>query len=246
MTTIEAGTAIGVEHGPDRLRAIAIHEAGHAVTSYLWDKNSEATRLTIKMRGSSHGHLQLTEKEEQFGIHWRSEFMSDLTMTLGAMAAEYAFYGENGNGVGGDLQSVTALAASMVGQSGMGPEPFQLSGTFADETEEQTRERIEKRFERIGLQIMNRTASGGGISASPMGSVLSDRDKRANAAMIIGQAFVRAYNTIQANREGMEHIASVLLEKREMYGDEVVHLLDQSNLRLPSYDLLDEKTWPVL
>jgi ATP-dependent Zn protease len=246
MTTIEAGTAIGVEHGPDRLRAIAVHEAGHAVTSYLWDKNSEATRLTIKMRGSSHGHLQLTEKEEQFGIHWRSEFMSDLTMTLGAMAAEYAFYGENGNGVGGDLQSVTSLAASMVGQSGMGPEPFELSGTFADESAEESRERVEKRFEKIGIQIMNRTASGGGFAANPMGSVLSDRDKRANAAQIIGQAFVRAYNTIQANREGMEHIVTVLLDKREMYGDEVVHLLEQSDLKLPQYDLLDEKAWPTL
>jgi ATP-dependent Zn protease len=246
MTTIEAGTAIGVEHGPDRLRAIAIHEAGHAVTSYLWDKNSEATRLTIKMRGSSHGHLQLTEKEEQFGIHWRSEFMSDLTMTLGAMAAEYVFYGENGNGVGGDLQSVTALAASMVGQSGMGPEPLMLNGTFADESPEETRERIEQRFEKIGLQIMNRTAPVGGFAPSPFASVLSDRDKRANAAQIIGQAFVRAYNTIDANRAGVEHITGRLLEKRELYGDEVVRLLEESNLKLPEYDLLDEKTWPTL
>jgi len=246
MTTVEAGTAIGVEHGPERLRAIAIHEAGHAVTAYVWDSNAEATRLTIKMRGSSHGHLQLAEKEEQFGIHWRSEFMNDLTMTLGAMAAEYAFYGENGNGVGGDLQTVTALAASMVGQSGMGPEPFELNGTFADESTEQTRERIERRFQKIGNQVMNRTAPAGGMTPSPYASVLSDPDKKGNAARIIGQAFVRAYNTVQANREGIEHITAVLLDKRELYGDEVVRLLEQSGLRKPEYDLLDEKSWPVL
>jgi ATP-dependent Zn protease len=246
MTTIEAGTAIGVEPAEDQLRATAIHEAGHAVTSYLFQENSEATRLTIKMRGRTHGHLQTTEKEERFGIHWRSEFMADLTTTLGAMAAEYVFYGENGNGVGGDLQSVTSLAAMMVGASGMGPEPFTLEGTFADESPEETHERIEKRFEKIGLQLMNRTASGGGMAANPIGSVLGDRDKRANAAQILGQAFVRAYNTIEANRAGVEHVTSVLLDKREMYGDEVVHLLDESNLKVPHYDLLDDKTWPTL
>ena len=198
------------------------------------------------MRGRTHGHLQTTEKEERFGIHWRSEFMADLTTTLGAMAAEYVFYGENGNGVGGDLQSVTSLAAMMVGASGMGPEPFALNGSFADESPEQTHERIEKRFEKIGLQIMNRTASGGGMAANPIGAVLGDHNKRANAAQILGQAFVRAYNTIEANKTGVEHITSVLLDKREMYGDEVVNLLDESNLKVPAYDLLDEKTWPTL
>jgi ATP-dependent Zn protease len=247
MTTIEAGTAIGVEQATDQLRATAIHEAGHAVNSFLYQENSEATRLTIKMRGSSFGHLQTTEKEERFGVHWRSEFMATLTMIVGAMAAEYAFYGENGNGVGGDLGSVTNLSAMLVGQWGMGPEPLDLQGrTYADETEEQTRERIEKRFEKIGLQLMNRTAVGSPTAPNPIGAVLGDPTKRATAAQMLGQAFVRAYNTAQANRAAIEHITDVLLEKRELYGDEVIRLLEECNLHKPEYDLLDEKTWPIL
>jgi hypothetical protein len=247
MTTIEAGTAIGVEQGTEALRATAIHEAGHAINSFLYQDNSEATRLTIKMRGSSFGHLQTTEKEERFGIQWRSEFMATLTMILGAMAAEYAFYNENGNGVGGDLGSVTTLAANLVGRWGMGPEPIDLQGrSFADETPEETHERIEKRFEKIGLQLMNRTAVGGPTAPNPIGAVLGDPTKRSNAAQMMGQAFVRAYNTAQANRAAIEHITSVLLDKRELYGDEVVRLLEESNLKKAEYDLLDEKTWPVL
>ena len=35
------------------------------------------------------------------------------------MAAEHVFYGENTNGVGGDVQSATAQAALMVGASAM-------------------------------------------------------------------------------------------------------------------------------
>ena len=31
MTTVESGTAVGVEYVPEETRAVAIHEAGHAV-----------------------------------------------------------------------------------------------------------------------------------------------------------------------------------------------------------------------
>ena len=46
----------------------------------------------------------------------------------------------------------------MVGAAGMSPLPLDLKGkTFADETEEQTHERVLKRFEDIGLRLLNRT-----------------------------------------------------------------------------------------
>jgi ATP-dependent Zn protease len=170
--------------------------------------------------------------------------MATLSMILGAMAAEHVFYGENTNGVGGDVQSATQIAAWMVGASGMAPEPVRFEGSFADETREETEERIAKRFEKIGVQIMNRT--GGAMSADPVSGVLGDRDKRAMAAQILGQAFVRSYNFILANKPGIEHIADALVEKRELYGDEVTHLLRESNLKVPEYDLLDESAWPKL
>jgi hypothetical protein len=66
------------------------------------------------------------------------------------------------------------------------------------------------------------------------------------AAQILGQAFVRAYNMILANKPGIEHIAQTLVDKRELYGDEVVHVLEDANLKVPEYDLLDEKAWPTL
>lgn len=46
----------------------------------------------------------------------------------------------------------------MVGGAGMGPQPIDISKLkFADENEEQTRQRVMNRFERIGLTLMNRT-----------------------------------------------------------------------------------------
>ena len=46
-----------------------------------------------------------------------------LIMTLGAMAAEHVFYGENSQGVSGDVASATATAAAMVGDLGDGARP---------------------------------------------------------------------------------------------------------------------------
>jgi len=140
MTTIESGTAVGVEYIPDETRQVAIHEAGHAVAAHMFMKDAESTRLSIRMRGNSLGHHQALEKEERFG-RFRSEEMARLVWTLGAMAAERVFYGENSNGVGGDVQSATTQAAFMVGASAMGPERVDVT-PLDDETEEQARERV--------------------------------------------------------------------------------------------------------
>ena len=123
MTTLEAGTAVGVEYIPEESRAVAIHEAGHAAAGHAYLKGAESTRLSIRMRGGALGHHQALEKEERFS-RFRCEEFARLVWALGAMAAERVFYGENSNGVGGDVMSVTAQAAYMVGASAMGPEPF--------------------------------------------------------------------------------------------------------------------------
>ena len=243
MTTIESGTAIGVESVPDELKATAIHEAGHALASHVYQKNLEATRLSVKMRGGSLGHFYGIQQEERFS-RWRSDDIATLTMLLGAMAAEHVFYGENTNGVGGDVQSTTGLAAYMVGASAMAPEPITITRTFDDATEDETRERIMRRFEKIGVQIMNRTGGGGPFQADPIAGVLSDRDKRAMAAQIIGQAYLRAYHLMATNKPAVETIANTLVEKREMYGDEVVRLLKSLPVTMPEVDLLEEETWP--
>ena len=51
----------------------------------------------------------------------------ELIHDVGAMAAELAFYGENSNGVGGDMAQATWLASSMVGGAGMSPLPDRKS-----------------------------------------------------------------------------------------------------------------------
>jgi ATP-dependent Zn proteases len=245
MTAVESGTAIGVQYVEHETRATAIHEAGHAAAAHIYRPDLESSRLSIRMRGRSLGHHQSFQREERFS-EWQSEAMGNLIHTLGAMAAERVFYGENTNGVGGDLSSATSNAAWMVGTSGMGPDHIDLHGVkFDDETEDETRARIMERLEKIGLTLMNRTRGGGYVS-DPVASVLNDRFKRAYAAQILGQAYVTAENFIAANRDAVERIAQAVIDKGELYGDDLVGLLDRQNLKKPELDWTKEETWPQI
>jgi ATP-dependent Zn protease len=246
LTTVESGTAINVEYVPEETRAVAIHEAGHAIASHVYLPGVESTRLSIRKRGASLGHHQAFSKEERFSS-WRHEQFGGLVHTLGAMAAERVFYGENSNGVGGDVRSVTAQAAVMVGIAAMGPEPVEIpAGWVTHEEAEKKRARIMERYERIGSQIIGRAGHGSMAEGSPIPGILSDREKRTMVAQLLGQAYVTAYNLVDANRAGVERIADVLIEKREMYGDEVVELLDSVEPRKPHVDPLREDSWPAV
>jgi cell division protease FtsH len=238
MTTVESGTAINVEYVPEETRAVAIHEAGHAIAAHAYLKGAESTRLSIRSRGGSLGHHMAMQKEERFSS-WRSEEMARLIWALGAMAAERVFYGENSTGVGGDVQAATDRAAWMVGACGMAPEFVELR--CDDESEDEARERVMKRFQRIGTQIVNRTGSGQMEAA-----VLHDASQRAMVEQMLGQAYLAAHHLIENNKDAVEHVADALVERRELHGDEVVHLLQAQHLELPEVDLLAESAWPRL
>ena len=240
MTTVESGTAVNIEYPEEDTRAVALHESGHAAASHVYMKGSESTRISIRMRGESLGHHQAAEQVERFS-QWQSDQMATLIWGLGAMAAERVFYGQTTSGVGGDIQTVTRLAALMVGAAGMGPEPLDLDAGGLDSKEE---ERVLRRLEEIGLKLMNRTGSIQDHDVAA--SVLSDRDKRRIAAQIVGQAYVIAHNFVLQNRTGIEKIADEVVARREIYGDELVALLEGANLKPAKIDLLEEASWPTL
>jgi hypothetical protein len=134
----------------------------------------------------------------------------------------------------------------------MGPERVEVNGArFKGNgrprrlTADEQRAEIMRRFEEIGVHIMNRTNTGG-MDHNPIAPVLADRDKRKMVAQILGQAYMKAHHLIEHNKDKVEHIANVVMEKKEIYGDELVKLLDDAKLEIPEVDLTDEKVWPVL
>ncbi|WCB94671.1 hypothetical protein DSM104299_03409 [Baekduia alba] len=245
ITTIESGTLQKIDYVAHMSRAVAIHEAGHAVAAHVYYPMLVSTRLSIRKRGSSLGHHQGYYNEERFDILWRHEKVSDIVWGLGAMAAEHVFYGENSTGVGGDVSGVTATAAEMVGFAGMGPVPVDLSHLDfdSDEAREHAEERYMKRFERIGERIINRSR-GMRESGDAVATILMEPYKRREAACILGQAYMTALCLIRHNRDKVAYIAEVLVERKELFGDEVLTLLEQAELEAPTIDITDETIWP--
>jgi ATP-dependent Zn protease len=162
------------------------------------------------------------------------------------MAAEHVFYDQNTTGVTGDVQAATSKAALMAGIWAMGPEPVSFKQGMGRVQEGEARERVMDQLEQLGLKIMNRMSLAGGMSADPINAILSDPDKRRTTAHLLGQAYIAAYVTMMQNREQVERIADVLVERGEMHGDEVVELLEDVGIRRPRIDYLDEGTWPKI
>jgi hypothetical protein len=132
----------------------------------------------------------------------------------------------------------------------MAPEPIELNGSgngrVTKATLDKRRDEISKRLEQIGTQIMNRTGDGGPLGHDPLSGVLNDRDKRSSAAQLLGVAYVNAHGLILQNKAAVEQIADALVEKRELFGDELVEILESAKLKAPKLDLTKEEAWPVL
>jgi len=236
ITTVEAGIDAGLTYMPDEARSIAIHEAGHAVTGHVFMKGHTSTRLTIRPRGWSLGQHAMGEVDERYS-RWRHEKFADLVWSLGAMASEYVFYGESTTGVGGDIHAATTQAALMVGTWGMAPR-VPAVGSPEEEAE------VMARYEALGTRLMNRAYEPRGDRSSAIAATLDDDAKRAMVAQFLGQAFATAYWFVRHNRDATARVADALVERREMYGDEVVGLLESLSLTMPDVDPRDEAQWP--
>ena len=106
MTTVESGTAVGVEYVPEETRAVAIHEAGHAVASHVFLKGNESTAsrsecaedrsaITKRWRKRSASASGAARRWETSSGHW-ARWLPSTSSTA-----------RTSNGVGGDLQHAT-------------------------------------------------------------------------------------------------------------------------------------------
>ena len=85
-----------------------------------------------------------------------------------------------------------------------------------------------QRFEQIGAPDHEPHERRRPVRHDPIAGVLGDRDKRALAAQLLGQAYVtRLRPDRRTTRTAVEKIADALVERSELFGDELVELLDE-------------------
>ena len=116
----EHGLADDFHYVEHERHAIAVHEACHAVAVGTLCAHRMIDVATIERRGDVGGFVSYVPPEDRF-THWRSEYDTDIQVSLASLAGErMLFDGDNSSGVGGDMRAATRLATLMVGYWGMG------------------------------------------------------------------------------------------------------------------------------
>src|SRR5712691_1247191 len=115
MGNVEAGLAIPVEYTERDKIAVARHELGHAIASHFFQKDHSHVRLSIRRRanpqiGEIGGYHKSLPMEEEW-LEFRSQLAADIRASLGSLACEHVFYGENTTGVTMDLTQATGTAS---------------------------------------------------------------------------------------------------------------------------------------
>jgi ATP-dependent Zn protease len=233
MGNIEAGLVQPVEYTEREKIATARHELGHAVAARFFLPEHAHVRLSIRMRASSLGHHRTAPEQEEFTM-FRSQMAAHIRHSLGAIAAERVFYGENSNGVTTDLSGATRMASIMVGIVGMGGE--------------QLRPDVAKKAVGIGQNLISSLEMGGGLleGGNPMGSVLGNPQSRRTVAQILGAAYIDCWRLMYVNQEAIDQAVEALMVQGELVGDEIQGLLDSVGLRFPEEADPYPEDWPVV
>jgi cell division protease FtsH len=201
--TEEIGLKQPVEYTDDEKRAIATHEAGHAVVAHLTSPGRKLEVLSIIKRREALGLLAHSDREERF-TQTASELQGLLTISLGGLCAEELVLGQAGTGPAGDLAHATRLAALMVGSYGM-----------------------------TGSLISFDAVEPGPVSTGPVARVLADEKGRAAVEARLDSARAEAAAILRANRHMLDALAEALLERDELIGDEITDVLHRAQRAEP-------------
>jgi len=116
---------------PEEKRAVAVHEAGHALVAALSPHADHVAKVTILPAGSSLGVTELLPADER-RLYPESYLQDSLAVRMGGRAAECLVLGEVSSGAANDLAGATELATRMVTEFGMssvvGPVGFAPEG----------------------------------------------------------------------------------------------------------------------
>ena len=100
------------------LKTTAIHEAGHAVATYLLPTQDPVRHITIVPRGQSLGSTWSLPKDDSSNMT-RNEMYEEIVSLLGGRVAEALFIGDISVGASNDIDRATKLAKDMVARYGM-------------------------------------------------------------------------------------------------------------------------------
>jgi cell division protease FtsH len=184
---------------------VAYHELGHALAAELLPQADPVHKISIVPRGiAALGYTQQLPTEERF-LMTKSELLERLAVLLGGRAAEEVVFGEISTGAHNDLEKASDMARRMVTEYGM--------------SERQGPVAFEKSRRPLYLDI--------GYSPPREYSEETAREIDEEVRGIVLEAYERAKALVKKNREALDRVAAVLLQKEVLEGKEFRELLSE-------------------
>ena len=183
-------------------RITAYHEAGHAILARLLKNCDPVHEVSIIPRGQAAGYT-MTLPDNDDNHLTLSKLLDDITMTLGGRVAEEMIIKDISAGASGDIQAVTKRARLMVTEWGMSEEIGPIS--YASDKE---------------VFIGRDMASHVNYSDQTAASI----DKEIKR--IVEENLVRARKLLGENKDKLEVMARLLVEKETIYSEEVTMIME--------------------
>ncbi|NQT92108.1 MAG: ATP-dependent zinc metalloprotease FtsH, partial [Lentisphaerae bacterium] len=189
-------------------RITAYHEAGHALVMQLVEDSEPLHKITIIPRGVAYlgATMQLPEKDRY--MEGKTKLFGMLTGYMGGRTAEELVFGDITSGASSDLREATRIARHMICDWGMsedlGPQ------TFGESQE---------------LMFLGRD-----ITRNQDYSEETARKIDVEVSALLRECHKRAKELLQANREKLEMVAELLLERETLDGRDVEEIVEHGRL----------------
>ena len=188
-------------------RMTACHEAGHAIVLALTEGTEPLHKVTIIPRGQALGAtIQLPEKDKY--TEGRKQLLGMIVGAMGGRAAEKICFEEITTGAASDIKQATHIARMMVTEWGMsdelGPQSFG------------------NREEHLFL--------GREVSRSNDISEETARKIDAEVKRIIDESYAKAIDLLTTNRDKLDLLTNILIERESLDGRDVDDLLKHGRL----------------
>ena len=182
---------------PEEKTIIAYHEGGHAVVQRVLPKCDPVSKVTIVSRGMALGFTMSLPSEDRY-LHSKSEFEDKIAGMLAGHVSEELVFGDTTTGASNDIERATGLARAMVTQYGMSENLGPLSFGKKDE------------MIFLGREISEQRNYSDEVAAK------IDAEVRE----IIDRAYQRAKEALTTQREVLDKLAALLIEKETIEGEE--------------------------
>jgi len=200
-----------------RKTLVAYHEAGHALVGALMPDYDPVQKISIIPRGRAGGLTWFTPSEDRMdtGLLSRAYLENQMAVALGGRLAEEIVFGEEEvtTGASSDLQQVARTARQMITRYGMS--------------------------DRLGPVALGRQQGNMFLGRD----IMSERDFSEETAAAIDEevrklvdlAYIRAKDVLLTNRQALDEIAQMLIEKETVDAEELQEILGNNDVKTAAF-----------